>query len=274
MKNIIVPTDFSEPSEYALKVAASLAKSHKAELFVVHMLELNDTLTTSAETINQQYTVLLLKAAEKRLMEFLDQPYMKGIKVTTIVKHFKVFSEVNEIAKKHNADLVVMGSHGADGLKELFVGSNAEKVVRSSEVPVLVIKDDIPEFKVKHFVFGCDFKDDSLLAFRKAINFATALSATVDLVYVNTPGDDFMSSGDAQDRISKFLQKAGSSQTVSIYNEYSVERGILKYSEGVGADLIGIPTHGRKGLSHFFVGSIGEDIANHSKIPVITFKIS
>jgi nucleotide-binding universal stress UspA family protein len=52
-----------------------------------------------------------------------------------------------------------------------------------------------------------------------------------------------------------------------------VERGVLNYSESEGADLIGIPTHGRKGISHFFMGSIGEDIANHSTIPVVTFKI-
>jgi nucleotide-binding universal stress UspA family protein len=60
---------------------------------------------------------------------------------------------------------------------------------------------------------------------------------------------------------------------VEIYNDYTVERGVLNYSEGINADLIGIPTHGRKGLSHFFMGSIGEDIANHSKIPVMTFRL-
>ncbi|MGB5479439.1 MAG: universal stress protein, partial [Eudoraea sp.] len=55
--------------------------------------------------------------------------------------------------------------------------------------------------------------------------------------------------------------------------DYSVEKGVLNFSESIHADVIGIPTHGRKGLSHFFMGSIGEDITNHSKIPVITFKI-
>ena len=60
---------------------------------------------------------------------------------------------------------------------------------------------------------------------------------------------------------------------VEIYNDYNVEKGILNYSEKINADAIGIPTHGRKGLSHFFMGSIGEDIANHSNIPTVTFKI-
>ena len=57
------------------------------------------------------------------------------------------------------------------------------------------------------------------------------------------------------------------------YNHCNVEKGVLNYAESQAADLIGIPTHGRQGLSHFFMGSIGEDIANHSKIPVVTFKL-
>ncbi|MCP4975162.1 MAG: universal stress protein, partial [Maribacter sp.] len=60
---------------------------------------------------------------------------------------------------------------------------------------------------------------------------------------------------------------------VEIHNDYSIEKGILNYGEKINADIIGIPTHGRKGLSHFFMGSIGEDIANHSNVPVVTFKI-
>jgi nucleotide-binding universal stress UspA family protein len=198
---------------------------------------------------------------------------LKGIPVTPIVKHFKVFSEVNDIAAKHEADLVVMGSHGTDGLTEIFIGSNAEKVVRNSEIPVLVIKDDLENFKVENFLFACDFKEENLRAFQKALEFAETLSAEIHLVYINTPGDEFLSSSDIYNKVTHFLQKAGIGKEVEIYNDYSVERGVLNYSDSIGADVIGIPTHGRKGLAHFFMGSIGEDIANHSRIPVITFRI-
>jgi nucleotide-binding universal stress UspA family protein len=166
-----------------------------------------------------------------------------------------------------------MGSHGSDGLKEIFVGSNAEKVVRNADIPVLVIKEELNDFKVDRFVFASDFKDEGITAFEKAKAFAEMLSATLDLVYINTPGDDFLSTKDAYERINHFLMKAKVGKEVKIYNDYTVENGILNYSMANGADAIGIPTHGRKGLSHFFMGSIGEDIANHSKIPVVTFKI-
>ena len=273
MKNIIVPVDFSEQSDYALKVAASLAKKHGSEILALHMLELNQAMISSSEGFHPEQTVFLIKLAERRFNKFLNKPYLKGISVIPIVKHFKVFSEVNEIAEKHNADLIVMGSHGTDGLKEIFVGSNAEKVVRNSEIPVLVIKDEIEDFKVSRFVFASGFNEESISAFKKAKSFAEMLSAEMDLVYINTPGDEFLSTKDSYERVTKFLQKAGVGKEVEIYNDYSVEKGVLNYSENVGADIIGISTHGRKGLSHFFMGSIGEDIANHSKIPVVTFKI-
>jgi len=273
MKTIIVPIDFSEQSEYALKVAASLAKKHSSEILVLHMLELNQAMISSSEAFHPEQMVFFMKLAEKRMKEFLNKSYLKNLRITPIIKHYKVFGEINGVAKKHNADLVVMGSHGADGLKEVFVGSNTEKVVRNSEVPVLVIKNELEDFIVEEFVFACDFRNESLVAFQKAVDFAEILSARFNLVYINTPNDDFLSTKEIYQKVSEFLQKSGTGKEVEIYNDYSVEQGVLNYSENINADLIGISTHGRKGLSHFFMGSIGEDIANHSKIPVVTFKI-
>ncbi|NNE77164.1 MAG: universal stress protein, partial [Pricia sp.] len=64
-------------------------------------------------------------------------------------------------------------------------------------------------------------------------------------------------------------------QHVEVYqiSDYSVEKGIYGYAKETGADLIAIPTHGRSGLAHFFKGSIGEDLANHANLPVMTFRI-
>lgn len=273
MKKIIVPIDFSEQSEFALEAAAQLADRHGAEIFALHMLELTDTLTNTDDALQQQQAVLYLKAAEKRFQGFLDKPYLKNIKMTPIVKHFKVFDEINEVAQKHQVDLVVMGSHGTDGLEEIFYGSNAEKVVRNSEIPVLVIKSKMTDLKIENIVFASDFKEESLSAFGRAKNFADLLSAKLDMVYINTPGNSFLSTKDVYERINNFIAKANVGLEVQVYNDYSVEKGILNYSAGTGADAIGIPTHGRSGLSHFFRGSIGEDVANHAKLPVITFKI-
>ncbi|MEM9077071.1 MAG: universal stress protein [Bacteroidota bacterium] len=273
MKGIIVPVDFSEQSENALQVAASLAKKHDSELYVLHMLELSPSIMSESGYIAQEQVVHLIKVGEKRFNDFLDKPYLKGIKIIPIIKHYKVFQEVNEIAQKHDIELIVMGSHGTDGLKEIFIGSNTERVVRSSDIPVLVVKGEVKQFELNNFVFACDYKEENIPALKKAKQMAEVFDAKLNLVYINTPGDEFLSTEDAYNRISKFLNLAKEGLEVEIYNDYSVEKGILNYSETVGADLIGIPTHGRRGLIHFFMGSIGEDVANHSNIPVITFKI-
>lgn len=273
MKRIIVPVDFSEQSEFALKVAVSMAKKYGSEIFALHMLELSQGVFTSPEGPYVDQSLFFVELAKKKFEGFLNKPYLKGIAITPIIKHFKVFSEVNEVAMKHGADLVVIGSHGADGLKEIFLGSNAQKVVRHSNIPVLVVKNDLPEFKVENFVFASDFKEEDLGALRKAKDFARKLKAELHLVYINTPADHFLSQDDALKKIDAFLEKAGTKDKVTIYNDYSVEQGVLNFGKSVQADLLGIPTHGRKGVSHFFMGSIGEDIVNHSNIPVVTFKI-
>ena len=273
MKKIIVLTDFSEQSGFALKAAADLAKKHNVELLVVHMLELNQAMISSPDGIYIEQTVFLVKLAEKNLKEFLDKPFLEGLTVTPVIKHYKVFSELDAIADEHNADLIVMGSNGAKGLEEVLIGSNAEKVVRNSKTPVLVIKGEVGEFKIDRFVFACDFNDDNLPAFQKAREFSELVNAKMEIVFINTPNDEFLSNRDAYQKINKFLTKANTGQQVEIYNDYSVEQGILNYGNTILADAIAMPTHGRKGLSHLFNGSIGEDVVNHSKIPVITFKI-
>lgn len=273
MKSIVVPIDFSEQSEIALKVAAKIALKNNAELYVLHMLELSPAIMSNTEYIPQVHIVHLVRMTEQRFKKFLDKSYLKNVKVTPVIKHYKVFSEITEVAEKHGADLIVMGSHGTDGLEELFIGSNTERVVRTSDIPVLVVKAEVEHFKAERFVFACDFKEESVPAVKKAAEFAKLLGAELKLVYINTPADNFLSTEDAYKRISKFLNIARLGLEVDIYNDYNVEKGVLNYAESNSADVIGIPTHGRQGLSHFFMGSIGEDIANHSKIPVITFKI-
>jgi nucleotide-binding universal stress UspA family protein len=74
--------------------------------------------------------------------------------------------------------------------------------------------------------------------------------------------------------MSEFLAGVDTSAiSTHIYNDVNVEKGILHFAKSINADLIGMSTHGRKGLSHFFNGSISEDLVNHAKRPVITFKI-
>lgn len=277
MDKIIVPIDFSQHSEYALEVAAGIAKKHKAELLVLHMLELSTGLLTKSSSQHQTTAIFLLKIAEAKFEEFLQKDYLEGLKVTPIVKHFKVFSEVNDVAMEHDADLVVMGSHGTSGSRDIFIGSNTEKVVRNSDVPVFVVKNQLPDLKLDEVVFASDFKYENIRPYLNANKLFKAFESNINLLYVNLPNENFRSTTEIDSRIADFLMKADGNldnmKNVHYQADYSVERGIINFSNKVGADIIAIPTHGRTGIAHFFTGSVGEDVANHSALPVITFKI-
>ena len=277
MEKIIVPIDFSEHSEFALEAAASLAQKFGSELIVLHMLELSNAIISSASDTLSQEAVFYLKLAEQKFEGFLDKPYLENIKVTPIVKHFKVWSEVNDVAKEHNASLIIMGSQGASGIKEVLVGSNTEKVVRHSDVPVLVIKHNPILLDFENVVFACDFSEEAVDPYLNAKTTLDKLGAKMHLVYVNSPDGNFKSSSEIDKKVADFLKKADgnldSLNTVNVVSDYSIEKGILNFANVIGADLIAVATHGRKGLSHFFEGSVSEDIANHSTLPVMTFKI-
>ena len=277
MKNILVPVDFSEYASYAMEVAASLAKKHKANIHVVHMMGLTDATLTRDESNEVFEAMFHMKLAEKRFSELLSQDYLAGITVYQSVKNYTNFTELNDVAVEVNADLIIMGSHGSTGLKEVFVGSNTEKVVRTCDTPVLVIKERMTDFNVQSVVFACDFKAENIESFNKIKNLINTLGAQVKLLYINLPGERFRSTIEINDRVNQFLNLTDSSELtaddVIYFNDYTVEDGIFNYSLTHGVDVIAIPTHGRRGLAHFFAGSIGEDVVNHSVLPVLTQKM-
>jgi len=277
MKKIIIPVDFSDHSEYALKTAAKLAKKHDAELLVLHMLEMSDIMLTTSEEFQSQKAAFFLQIAEQKLEGFLKKDYLNDLKVTSIIKHFKVFSEVNDVALKNDADLIVMGSHGSSGIAEFFVGSNTERVVRNANIPVLVVKNNVSDVNFNVVAFACSFSEETIKPYLNAVKLFDKIDAKFYLVHVNLPNDRFMSSLEIEQKAVNFFTKAERNLTkmkdVYYVCDYTVEEGVLNCANKIGADLIIVPTHGRKGLAHFFEGSIGEDVANHSTLPVMTFKI-
>ncbi|UGU14677.1 universal stress protein [Sinomicrobium kalidii] len=277
MKKIIVPTDFSEYAEYALEVAASIAKKEKAQILLFHMIGVSRAFFTENKYQEYAEAVYYMKLARKKFDELLARSYMKGIETECVVQNYKAFSELNDVAKEKEADLIVMGSHGAGKILSMFVGSNTEKVVRHSDLPVLVVKDRIKNFEMNGVVFACDFEQESIHAYRRAMKFFAPFKSKVHLLHVNLPGESFRDTSQIEEKVRGFLLNAEGSEkrmgAVNYWNDYTTEQGIYTFSGRVNADLIAVLTHGRKGLAHFFMGSLAEDMANRSGWPVITFKM-
>ncbi|GAA4971942.1 universal stress protein [Algibacter aquimarinus] len=274
MKKILVPTDFSAQAENALKVAAQLAKKHDCEIHLLHVLEIPLHEVDALSTYNNlPEAVYFMKLAHKQFLELKSKDYLNDLVLHEHVEFHEIFKGVFHVCKKQDIDLVIMGSNGSTGFKEMLIGSNTEKVVRTSETPVLVIKNEHKNFKVKDFVFASDFKDESKIPYKKALKFAKILGAKIHLLMVNTP-TKFVTSTKANNRMKKFAKNFDyDKHTINIFNDLNIEKGIMNFSQSIEAHLIGMSTHGRQGISHFFNGSISEDLVNHAKRPVITFKI-
>ncbi|AXG73411.1 universal stress protein [Flavobacterium arcticum] len=281
MKKILVPTDFSEHAEHALKVAAQIARKNNGEIYLLHLLELPNHVADDG--IGESNAVggsagipevmFFMKKVRERFEEIVNAPYLEGIKIVEAIQFEKAFDGIMKHSKDHGIDLIVMGSHGASGFREMFIGSNTEKVVRTSSVPVLVIKKDEGEFTPQKFVFASDFSKEIKEPFAKVVEFANTFNMELDLVYVNTP-NDFKSTHAAEKLMLEFASGFNiNNLNTHIYNDVNVEKGILHFANSIDADMIGMCTHGRQGLAHFFNGSISEDLVNHAVRPVVTFKI-
>ncbi|KAF2326876.1 universal stress protein [Flavobacterium daemonense] len=274
MKRILVPTDFSEHAEDALKVASQIAKKNDSEIIILHMLELpnqmNDAILGGTSIPE---TMLFMKKANEMLDEISSRPYLDGISVTEIVKMDKPIHGIKQVSQDYEVDLIIMGSHGSSGVEELLIGSNTEKVVRNSEIPVLVIKKDISNFKVDDIVFASDFSEETKAPFEKLLNFVKFFNSKIHLVTICTP-NSFKPTHVVQKAMDEFVTHFNiPNYSTHIYNDTNIEKGIINFSNSVNADIIGMCTHGRTGFAHFFNGSISEGLVNHAVRPVITVKI-
>ena len=276
MNRILVPIDFSEEAKKAGKVAASIAKKTNSEIILLHMFDIPaDTIDATTGSNNQggAQNIYYMKGIHREFEKFMALPFFDGLNVVEAVRFHKAFEGVIEESKDRDVDMIVMGSQGATGLKEMLVGSNTEKVVRNSHIPVLVIKQDVDDFEVNDIVFATDFGNDSKKSFQNVIDYANMFDAKLHLLFINTIYN-FESTKVLNDRLKSFISGFElDNYTLNIYSDKTIEEGILNFSNEIDADIIAINTHKRSGLYQLFSNNIGKDLANHALRPVMTFKI-
>tara|TARA_R110002072_G_scaffold166080_1_gene319295 strand:+ start:2016 stop:2849 length:834 start_codon:yes stop_codon:yes gene_type:complete len=271
MKNILVPTDFSECSRNAENLALELAKQLNAEIHFLHIFSSPVDWVKLPLAKEELYpeTRLQFKQANTELNNLVKRAEKLGLKANEFIVFNEGRSAIDDHIKNHHHDFIVMGSHGAGGLKELL-GSNTQKVIRYAKMPVLVVKNEVKLEQLKKLVFASSFDFNVVQPFEQIINFSSKISAEIHLLYVNSPAK-FMETDEIEARMEKVLKNFENINcTKAIYNALSVERGILNYSEKIGADIITSVTHGRTGLMKMISPSITESLANHSNVPVLS----
>jgi nucleotide-binding universal stress UspA family protein len=283
MEKILVPIDFSTYSLNALDAAVYIAKVKEMSIRLLHVVEdtytpyynmagigmlEDDTLYRLKKELQEKTTIQLNELAASKIS---SQGIDVEIEVLIDNPRKKIIKEIED----QNIDLVVMGSHGFNGIEDIFIGGTSEKVIRTSSVPVLTVHEIGSPFTINKIVFASDFLDDQVEdILNRVIKFAEIFMAELFLVRVSTHGKQFNESL-SRERIKalseKFKFSAGSITTYSDRNE---EEGIVNYSKEVGADLIALCTHGRTGFARLFNSSIAEEVAGVSSVPVLTYNIS
>ncbi|MCB0755093.1 MAG: universal stress protein [Flavobacteriales bacterium] len=269
MKKILVPTDFSDSAYAAAEVAASIAKKTGARVYLLHVVSLLEY--GDEEEISKQ--LFVMKLVRKRMQEMVEQPFFEGVNVVEALQFDLVHENVNKLAIKNEIDLIVMGSHGASGIKEIIFGSNAQKILRRSQCPVLTIKQKPNSMEFKNIVFASNFNPEVEGAFFAIQRFAEIFEAKIHLLRICTVGE-FETTKVCHEKMHHLAKETGlRDYTVNVYNNHTLESGVREFTEMINADLVAIATHGRDGLFHILMGSRTEELVNHEHIPILSMTI-
>jgi nucleotide-binding universal stress UspA family protein len=275
MKKILVPFDFSKTAITAFRFALDIAAQSRGTVHLLHVIELsfvNDPIVMPVMTFDGAFFEDLREKTNKEFDKIISKYNLDG-KVTKNIEFGSIAKMIREFATRQSIDLIVMGSQGASGLKEIVVGSNAEKVVRNSSVPVLVMKDYY-KGPVKNIVFPNTLELEKMQDFTMKVKALQAFfNAKIHIVYINTPTNftpDTITLQRLKDFAKRFMFK---DFTINIFNHQFEEDGILEFTKTVNGDLIAMGTHGRKGISHLMQDSLAENVVNHAQSSIWTYNL-
>lgn len=274
MKHLLVPCDFSNAAVEAFKFAVELAASNQSEVMVMKAIDvpiIYEGPYTGGTYVLDPPIMAELEARARKDFDQLKSNYVKGnILVSFTIHHGSVAGMIRQIIDDKKPDLVVMGTQGASGWDEFFVGSNTEKIVRHSNVPVMVIRKAPKLASIKDIVLPTTLESDQVDFMAKVKELQSLFGATLHLLIVNTPGNLMRGSGEKQ-QMEKYTEQNGLKDfTINIREAFSVEEGITNFVHEIEADMLAMGTHGRKGIAHLFMGSITEDLVNHIHCPIWT----
>ena len=278
MKKIVVPVDFSQQASDALDFAIDFNKRIKGKILLLHVLEFPMSSFSVTGEVDQQaidvfYSEEFVKGVHNRLDSWAEKVSDAGQEVATRMKTGNPYQNISRTITEDEADYIIMGSKGASGLKEVFIGSNAERVIRHADCPVITIKGPTSVDKMKNMVFASDLSEEQDWMAFKAKEIQELLGLNMHVVKVRT-GYSFLSAEDANKQLHDFAKRNFlKDHTLNTVEADYSDEGVAKFAEEIGAGIILIGTHGKTGLAHFFGGSKAEDLANESQIPVMTFKL-
>jgi len=268
MKKILVPTDYSECANNAMNVAKEIATKSNAELYIIHLEEVVPevvhVLHKTAVEVNPHH----VGHARYQLQELVTSLEKEGLKAKAVFVPNEGKEAIEDYIKPYEIDFMVMGSHGAKGIKSV-IGSNTLRVIKNSTVPVLVIKRSIQRFNPKKILFASTFREDVTKALKEVIAFARLWNAELDLVFLNMLSH-LIEEHEAKRIMSMQLESTPNlTVTLNIIETNDEEWGISKFAEQVNSDVVAVVFDTHTGFNRLFNASVAEKLIHHESIPIL-----
>ncbi len=291
IRTVLVATDFSATAQAGIDWALELARTHQAQIVLVHGLMLPNRATDFIPS-PPDLTEKLQEAASGRLNEAAERARGRGAEVINDLRVGLPSQAILEAAEERAVDLVVLGTRGLTGLQHLFLGSTAQRVVQHAKCPVLTVHPgDVDHHRqIRTVLVPTDFSRDAELSTSVALDLLAKQPGVTTLVLLHvyhlpyeytaygtipTSFDYFKDvEGAAEDRLQELAEPLASEglSVKTVAREGYPPEVIIGEAEACGADLIALGTHGRSGLTHLLLGSTAERVVQHASCPVLTVR--
>ncbi len=276
IKSILIPTDFSELSENALKVGISIAKRQNAEIKLVHVLDRFAYLPpTEVYMPGDWLTPDIMLMLEERIRKFSDQFFIdSNIKVTCKVLAGHPSERICWVAYTENIDLIVMGTHGISGLREFFIGSEAYSVVKNAPCPVLTIPGDWEKTDFEKVLFPIRLIPKAIKKYfyaRPIIEKNDSELFILGLSEMKSKGDnEVLASTIGRLKIQLRKDKVRFQTGYCPYKDFPDI--VLKEAKDAGIDLLILTANFENDLKSFFIGPFVQKVIHRSRMPVLSIK--
>jgi nucleotide-binding universal stress UspA family protein len=271
MKRILVPCDFSEPALEAYHFATNIAAKAHAEVFVLKVIDLPFAYETAFGAVPYSFDPAIIKEimdGAKNDFERMKESYPSQEQVEFTTLQGPVTPTILTFMSENKIDLVIMGTHGASGWTKLLIGSNTEKMVRLSKMPVLAVRKSFELNAIRNIAFPTTLELDQPHFVNEVKELQSFFSATLHLLLVNTPYN-MRRTVDETERMEEFAKHYKlANYTLNTRNDFNEQDGIINFVHETKADLIAMGTHGRRGLAHLFTGSVTEAVVNRVTCPI------
>ncbi|TND08108.1 MAG: UspA domain-containing protein [Bacteroidetes bacterium] len=275
-QKILVPTDFSETGMLAIEHAAFLARLTKAELFLLHVIpSANYSFDIIGTAPDMHYHEKINAKVDEKLAEVAERIRKDhGVGVKSIRATGQIARETLDVIKSEKIDLVVMGTHGAKGFEELFIGSNAHKLISVAPCPVLTVQEHSKKLGFTDIVLPIDRSMHSREKVEYALVLGEKYAAQIHILGLNDSNDpeDSPKLQLALDQVQKAVEQRGLTFTRETIEAKNIGVETLRYAKRINADLIVTMTDHESELTGIFLGAFAKQIVNHSRIPVLSIK--